>query len=71
MSQTFLDNNPRVPILCPHCGKESLKLISQLIGHDKTACDWCQSHIQLDTEDWQAAIQEFAAGAAEIQILNP
>ena len=71
MSRTFLDGNPRMSIPCPRCGKESLKPLSELIGYDKSACDWCEDSIRLDTENWQAKINKFTADAAEIYISRP
>ena len=48
------------PIVCDNCGKEFDKPFGEVVANDAATCPDCSAIIDLTTEEWRAAINEFA-----------
>lgn len=50
----------KIPVPCPHCGKEGLETVGWLIRNEETPCRHCGRPINLRTDDWRAYLDPFA-----------
>jgi len=50
----------RLPVPCPHCGKESLQWLTDLVASDEVTCGFCQGTVEVGSKEWRSFIDEAA-----------
>jgi hypothetical protein len=58
--RSLLPDVIKIPVPCPHCGKEGLETVGWLVRHDVTPCGNCRVPINLRTAEWRAYLDPFA-----------
>ena len=57
----------KLPLPCPHCGKESTETVARIIRHEELPCSRCGQTIELRSDEWQAFVAEIANAMTKLR----
>lgn len=58
-------------ITCPACGKDTHKVIDELIHNNAVTCAHCARVINITSEGWRSSIEEIAEKLSDVRRLPP